>query len=70
MFKGETLRGMLLNAYAYDTMGEIAGIAAIVAFTGGGVLLVLGGAGIWHSARAKENDEIFVRHHEPEPITV
>ena len=30
MFKGETLRGLLLNAYAFGTMGTIAGIAAIV----------------------------------------
>ena len=31
MFKGETLRGLLLNAYAFGTMGTIAGIAAIAA---------------------------------------
>jgi hypothetical protein len=35
MFKGETLRGLLLNAYAFGTMGTIAGIAAIAAFIGG-----------------------------------
>ena len=34
-FKGETLRGMLLNAYAFYQMGQIAWIAAIVAFIGG-----------------------------------
>ena len=28
VFKGETLRGLLLNAYAFGTMGMIAGIAA------------------------------------------
>jgi hypothetical protein len=27
VFKGETLRGLLLNAYAFGTMGMIAGIA-------------------------------------------
>ena len=32
VFKGETLRGLLLNAYAFGTMGTIAGIAAIAAF--------------------------------------
>ena len=31
MFKGTTLRG-LLRAYAFATMGTIAGIAAIVSF--------------------------------------
>jgi hypothetical protein len=50
-FKGETLRGMLLNAYAFDTMGELALIASIVAFGGAGVMLVLSGLGLWHSRR-------------------
>jgi hypothetical protein len=62
MFKGETLRGLLLNAYAFGTVGDIAGIAAIVAYAGGGILLVLGGLGIWHAARAKEDDEILASH--------
>jgi hypothetical protein len=30
MFKGETLRGLLLNAYAFGTMATLAGIAAVV----------------------------------------
>src|SRR6478672_4604137 len=39
MFKGETLRGLLLNAYAFATIGTIAGIAAIAAFIGAAVML-------------------------------
>jgi len=58
MFKGETLRGLLLNAYAFGKMGTIAGIAAISAYVGGGVMLVLGGLGLWHARRAR-NAEIF-----------
>ena len=42
MFRGETLRGLLLNAYAFDTMGMIAGIAAVAAYLAAAVLLVLG----------------------------
>src|SRR5580700_1990329 len=38
VFKGETLRGLLLNAYAFGTMGTIAGIAAIAAFIAAGVM--------------------------------
>ena len=34
MFKGTTLRGMLLNAYAFWKMGQIALWAAIVSFIG------------------------------------
>ncbi|WP_410962786.1 hypothetical protein, partial [Salmonella sp. SAL4446] len=41
VFKGETLRGLLLTTYAWDTIGGIAGIAALVAFGAGAVMLVL-----------------------------
>ena len=51
MFKGETLRGLLLNAYAFDTVGNIAGIASIVAFGGAGVMAALGAAGFVHARR-------------------
>lgn len=33
---GETLSGLLLSAYAFGTMGPLAGIGAIVPFIGGG----------------------------------
>lgn len=45
LFKGETLRGLLLSAYAWSTVGQIAGYAAIGAFVaaaGMAVLVVLG----------------------------
>lgn len=51
LFKGETLRGMLLNAYAFWTVGMIAQIAAMVAFTAGGIMAVLTVLGFWHIAR-------------------
>jgi hypothetical protein len=59
MFKGETLRGLLLNAYAFGTMATIAGIAAIAAFVGAGVLLLLAVLGIWHSRRVSDEETIF-----------
>lgn len=59
MFRGETLRGLLLNAYAFDTMGTIAGIAAIAAFVAAGVMLVLGALGLWHSTRTPPTEAIF-----------
>lgn len=52
VFKGEMLRGTLLNAYAWSTMGEIAGIAAIAAFVTAGVMLVLSLAGVFHLRKA------------------
>jgi hypothetical protein len=51
MFKGETLRGLLLNAYAFGTMATIAGIAAIAAFIGAAIMLLLSGLGLRHSRR-------------------
>jgi hypothetical protein len=53
LFRGETLRGLLLSSYAWATIGEIAGIAAWVAFAGA---LVMGGlvvAGIVHVRRQR-----------------
>jgi hypothetical protein len=41
LFKGETLRGLLLTAFAWATVGKIAGYAAFAAFAAGGVMLVL-----------------------------
>ena len=51
VFRGETLRGLLLNAYAFDTMGTIANIASIVAYVGAGLMAVLGGLGLLHAQR-------------------
>ena len=48
LFKGETLRGMLLNAYAFGTVGMIAQIAAFVAFGAGAIMAILTLLGFWH----------------------
>ncbi|HSY16349.1 MAG TPA: hypothetical protein VK816_10200 [Jatrophihabitantaceae bacterium] len=60
VFKGETLRGLLLNAYAFGTMGAIAGIAAVVAFIAAGVMLLLGALGLVHGRRTPQTEEVFV----------
>lgn len=54
LFKGETLRGLLLSAYAWSTVGRIAGIAAWVAFAAGAVMLVLVVLGIVHERRSRK----------------
>jgi hypothetical protein len=59
VFKGTTLRGMLLNAYGFWTMGQIAFIGAIVAFAGAALLLVLSLFGVWHLRRVPETAEVF-----------
>jgi hypothetical protein len=49
VFQGETLRGMLLNAYAFDTMAVVAYYAAIGALAAGIVLLILSVLGFLHA---------------------
>ena len=65
LFMGNTLRGLLLNAYAFDTMGEIAGYAAMASFGGAAVLLVLTGAGFLHMRRTPEDAQVGVGHRTP-----
>jgi hypothetical protein len=48
LFKGETLRGLLLTAYAWATVGSIAGYAALGAFIAGGLMFVLVLLGLRH----------------------
>ena len=55
MFMGDTLRGLLLYAYAFATIGTIAGFAAIVCFVGAGLLILLSVVGLVHAKRARES---------------
>ena len=55
LFMGNTLRGLLLNAYAFGKIGAIAGYAAIASFVGAALLLVLGVVGLIHARRARES---------------
>lgn len=48
LFKGETLRGLLLTAFAWATVGQIAGYAAIGAFLAGAAMLILVLMGLRH----------------------
>ena len=48
LFKGETLRGLLLSTFAWSTIGRIARIAAAVAFVGAAAMVVLVVLGMIH----------------------
>jgi hypothetical protein len=54
LFTGETLRGLLLSAYAWSTVGMIAGIAAIGAFVAAGIMIVLVALGLVHLRRNRK----------------
>ncbi len=53
LFMGSTLRGMLLNAYAFGVIGTIAFWAGITAFVGAALMLVLGILGFRHGHKAE-----------------
>jgi hypothetical protein len=55
VFRGETLRGLLLNAYAFDTMATIALYGAYICLAGGILLLILSGLGFVHAGKTKVN---------------
>jgi hypothetical protein len=61
-FKGETLRGLLLNAYAFDTMATVALYAAFVAFGAAALLLLLAALGFVHARRTDEVVELGGHH--------
>ncbi|MEI6869666.1 MAG: hypothetical protein WCK44_01040 [Actinomycetota bacterium] len=58
LFMGNTLRGMLLEAYAFGTMGVIAGYGALAALIGGIVMLLLSIAGLMHIRRTPDSATI------------
>ena len=58
-FQGTTLRGLLLEAYAFATFGQIALIASIVSFVGAGLMLILSALGLAHLRRTPAEQEMF-----------
>jgi hypothetical protein len=59
IFKGTTLRSMLLEAYGFGTFALIAGIAAIAAYIAAGLMLVLSILGFVHLRRTAPDTEIL-----------
>src|SRR5215469_17900621 len=59
IFRGETLRGLLLNAYGWWQMGQIMLISAFVAFGAAVLFLILSGLGFWHLRRTTPQSEMF-----------
>jgi hypothetical protein len=65
VFKGETLRGLLLTSYGFSEFGAKAAQAALVAYLAAGLLLLLGVAGLVHAATTPRSKGFAV----PEPST-
>jgi len=59
VFRGTTLRGLLLEAYAFWTFGQVALWGAIASFILAGVMLLLTGFGVVHLSRVPAEKEVF-----------
>jgi hypothetical protein len=59
VFRGTTLRSMLLEAYGFWQIGQIALLAAIASFAGAGLLLILSIAGLMHGRRVPAETEML-----------
>jgi hypothetical protein len=60
VFQGTTLRGLLLEAYAFWTFGQIALWAGIASFILAGLMAVLVGFGFWHARQVPETAELLI----------
>jgi hypothetical protein len=70
VFQGTTLRGLLLEAYAFWMFGQIALIAGIAAFALGILMALLVALGFWHARKTKDTDELLVHTTPPEKVLV
>jgi hypothetical protein len=68
VFRGTTLRGLLLEAYAFWTIGQVALWGAVISFVLAGVMLVLSALGVWHFRRTPEDAEFPKAFHHEERV--
>ena len=60
LFRGETLRGLLLTSYGFSIFGERAGQAALVCFLVAGVLFLASIAGFIHAFTTDKDKKVLV----------
>ncbi len=58
-FQGTTLRGLLLEAYAFSEIGAVMLVGAIASFILAMIMAALVGLGIWHAARTSEEELVL-----------
>jgi len=59
VFRGTTLRGLLLEAYAFSEIGLIMLWGAIASFVLAAIMSVLVGLGLWHARRTAEEEQLL-----------
>ncbi|HTU84742.1 MAG TPA: hypothetical protein VMF57_04155, partial [Solirubrobacteraceae bacterium] len=57
--QGTTLRGLLLEAYAFSEIGVVMLWGAIASFALAAIMAVLVGLGIWHARQTTEEEQMF-----------
>ena len=67
VFQGTTLRGLLLEAYAFWTIGQVMFWGAIAAFAGAFVMAILVGLGFAHARRTEPEAQLFTGTVSPSP---
>jgi hypothetical protein len=67
LFQGETLRGLLLNAWGFWQLGQIAMWSAIVSWIGAVVMLILAVLGFIHTRRTPEDKDLLTSKPNSEP---
>jgi hypothetical protein len=68
LFKGETLRGLLLTSYGFSEFGTKAGQAATVAYVAAGLVLLLAIAGFLHALMTPASKAFAAPDAEPSRI--
>jgi hypothetical protein len=58
-FTGTTLRGLLLEAYAFSTIGTIMLWGALASFIAAGCMAALVGLGFWHARRTEVDERLL-----------
>jgi hypothetical protein len=58
-FRGTTLRGLLLEAYAFSKIGTVMLWGAIASFVAAACLSVLVGLGFWHARRTEVDERML-----------
>ena len=65
VFRGTTLRSMLLSAYAFDTIATVLFWGGLVSMLGALLLLILVGLGARHLRRASDTADLRIGHAAP-----
>lgn len=70
VFRGTTLRSMLLEAYGFWQIGQIALFGAIASFIGAGLLLILSAIGLVHERHVPAETEVLAKTVHASPAAV